>query len=350
MGDTISRARDQNQDGGIQEIFSRIYDQYNSLEQVTDALHKAGLESSNLIVGVDFTKSNEWTGKRSFNGQNLHHISENGAQNPYEQAISIIGKTLSKFDEDNLIPCFGFGDAKTHDKDVFSFYSNGRPCNGFTEALERYRQIVPSIQLSGPTSFAPIIETAINIVQNSGLYHVLLIVADGQVSTSDNSTQLSYQEICTRRAIERASYLPLSIILVGVGDGPWDLAKNYDDKLNERLFDNFQFVNFTEIMSRNISQERKEAQFALQALMEIPSQFNAIQELRLLGQNRRQFVPPPVLSSTRGSSTQVCAVCRVRMKNMVFSCGHETCSECGERLISCLECGRNIMLKAYFNS
>lgn len=32
------------------------------LVQVTDALARAGLESSNLIVGIDFTKSNEWTG------------------------------------------------------------------------------------------------------------------------------------------------------------------------------------------------------------------------------------------------------------------------------------------------
>lgn len=30
--------------------------------QVTSALAQAGLESSNLIVGIDFTKSNEWTG------------------------------------------------------------------------------------------------------------------------------------------------------------------------------------------------------------------------------------------------------------------------------------------------
>jgi len=29
---------------------------------VTEALARAGLESSNLIVGIDFTKSNEWTG------------------------------------------------------------------------------------------------------------------------------------------------------------------------------------------------------------------------------------------------------------------------------------------------
>lgn len=30
--------------------------------QVVSALREAGLESSNLILGIDFTKSNEWTG------------------------------------------------------------------------------------------------------------------------------------------------------------------------------------------------------------------------------------------------------------------------------------------------
>ena len=72
---------------------------------------QAGLESSNLIVGIDFTKSNEWTGSRSFHHKSLHHLGD--SLNPYEQAISIIGRTLSDFDEDNRIPCFGFGDGES---------------------------------------------------------------------------------------------------------------------------------------------------------------------------------------------------------------------------------------------
>lgn len=53
-----------------------------------------------------------WVGKKSFDGLSLHNIGE--FPNPYEQAISIIGQTLSKFDDDNLIPCFGFGDGIVH--------------------------------------------------------------------------------------------------------------------------------------------------------------------------------------------------------------------------------------------
>nr|KJB33860.1 hypothetical protein B456_006G034900 [Gossypium raimondii] len=265
--------------------YSRIADNYNSLDQVTEALANAGLESSNLIVGIDFTKSNEWTGKRSFNRKSLHHIGN--SLNPYEQAISIIGKTLAAFDEDNLIPCFGFGDASTHDQDVFSFYPDDRFCNGFEEVLSRYREIVPHLRLAGPTSFAPIIEMAMTIVEQSGgQYHVLVIIADGQVTRSVDTQhgQLSPQEQKTVDAIVQASKLPLSIILVGVGDGPWDMMKEFDDNIPARAFDNFQFVNFTEIMLKNTSPSRKETEFALAALMEIPSQYKATIELNILGE------------------------------------------------------------------
>ncbi|KAJ6374385.1 hypothetical protein OIU78_029992 [Salix suchowensis] len=283
----------------LERKYSRIDDNYNSLEQVTDALARAGLESSNLIVGIDFTKSNEWTGARSFNRRSLHHIGDE--QNPYEHAISIIGKTLSSFDEDNLIPCFGFGDASTHDQEVFSFFPDERFCNGFAEVLSRYRELAPQLRLAGPTSFAPVIEMAITIVEQShGQYHVLLIIADGQVTRSVDTErgQLSPQEKRTVEAIVKASEYPLSIILVGVGDGPWDMMKEFDDNIPARAFDNFQFVNFTEIMSKNMDRSRKEAEFSLSALMEIPSQYKATLELNILGATRgkgidRVSLPPP---------------------------------------------------------
>ena len=76
-------------------------------------------------------------GARSFNRKSLHHIGE--SPNPYEQAISIIGKTLAAFDEDNMIPCFGFGDGTSQSfllfflsKDlcfIFLIYSINQVCS-----------------------------------------------------------------------------------------------------------------------------------------------------------------------------------------------------------------------------
>ncbi|KAK2388936.1 E3 ubiquitin-protein ligase RGLG2 [Trifolium repens] len=350
--------------------YTRIDDNYNSLEQVTEALASAGLESSNLIVGIDFTKSNEWTGARSFQRRCLHHIGHE--QNPYEQAISIIGKTLSSFDEDNLIPCFGFGDASTHDQEVFSFNDEDRFCHGFEEVLTRYRELVPQLRLAGPTSFAPIIEMAITIVEQSeGQYHVLLIIADGQVTRSVDTDhgQLSAQEKKTVEAIVKASEYPLSIILVGVGDGPWDMMKQFDDNIPARAFDNFQFVNFTEIMSKNTDRSRKEAEFALSALMEIPSQYKATLELNIL----RIPLPPPQYGASSfntpkvshqnsfrpsapsqkpnvgtnphassASDNQFCPICLSNPKDMAFGCGHQTCCECGQDLQLCPICRSSI--------
>ncbi|KAL0341616.1 UNVERIFIED_CONTAM: E3 ubiquitin-protein ligase RGLG2 [Sesamum calycinum] len=347
---------------------------------VTDALARAGLESSNLIVGIDFTKSNEWTGSvpkndrqslkfstvsgaRSFHRKSLHHIGDE--QNPYEQAISIIGRTLSKFDEDNLIPCFGFGDASTHDQEVFSFFPDERFCDGFEEVLSRYRELVPQLRLAGPTSFAPIIEMAITIVEQSGgQYHVLLIIADGQVTRSVDTGR---GELSPKRRKQWMQIVKAS----GVGDGPWDMMREFDDNIPSRAFDNFQASYAV------FSHDEKKLSLRFSALMEIPSQYKATLELNILGASRGKAVdriplPPPLYGAassatskpsrsrsyapsapssgghdpaprtseprSHASENHLCPICISEPKDMAFGCGHQTCCECGQDLLSCPIC------------
>eukprot|EP00286_Rhodomonas_abbreviata_P019728 CAMPEP_0181309400 /NCGR_PEP_ID=MMETSP1101-20121128/11992_1 /TAXON_ID=46948 /ORGANISM="Rhodomonas abbreviata, Strain Caron Lab Isolate" /LENGTH=275 /DNA_ID=CAMNT_0023415879 /DNA_START=93 /DNA_END=920 /DNA_ORIENTATION=- len=252
--------------------FFKIADNYNSIEEVQAALRGVGLESSDLILGIDFTKSNTWTGAKSFGGLSLHDCSNPHNQNPYQRVISIVGRTLEAFDDDKMIPSFGFGDSFTKDKKVFPFYPDERPCHTFQEVLSRYNEITPGIILAGPTNFGPLIRKAIEIVKAEKSYHILVIVADGQVTNRQD----------TESAIVEASNYPLSIVVVGVGDGPWEIMEEFDDELPTRRFDNFQFVPFDKVIRGVPPGGNADAVFACSALMEIPEQYNLIKKLGYL--------------------------------------------------------------------
>lgn len=56
---------------------------------------------------------------------------------------------LFKFESGYLLSYFALLAASTHDQDVFCFYPDDRPCNGFEEALSRYREIAPQLRLAG---------------------------------------------------------------------------------------------------------------------------------------------------------------------------------------------------------
>ncbi|KAL0490752.1 E3 ubiquitin-protein ligase [Acrasis kona] len=258
--------------------FRLIADKYKTIDEVEEALRTAGLESSNLIIGIDYTASNEYQGRKTFNGMCLHKIQIDGF-NPYQNVIKMVAQTLEKFDEDRLIPVFGFGDYMTKDHSVFPFLPDPhseRYCHGVEEVLQVYNKITPGVTLSGPTNFAPLIKRSI----------------DTLFTTDDRSTYhiLVSNERETRDAIVEASKFPLSIILVGVGDGPWETMNDYDDGLPTRKFDNFQFVDYNKVLqeSRRLH-KNPEVEFTVAALMEIPEQYNAIKKLGLLGRSRHEL-------------------------------------------------------------
>lgn len=247
------------------KIIGDHFDSYFDLEQ---ALRNAGLESSQLIVGIDFTKSNTWQGEGCFTFNNLHTISE--VLNPYQQVLSIMCQSLGPFDDDQLIDAYGFGDRATGNKGVFPLQTinvdgtfHESPCVRLEGVLNSYSRIAPLVEMSGPTSFAPIIRKAISLVADRKAYHILLIIADGCVDDMDE----------TIKSIVEASNFPLSIVCIGVGKGPWEKMLIMDNNIPQRKFDNFQFVNFNEVMHQC---ENAPVDFAKNALMEIPLQYEYI--------------------------------------------------------------------------
>ncbi|KAL1233010.1 Copine family protein [Trichinella spiralis] len=134
-----------------------------TLDELSELISKAGLEKSHLIFGIDYTRSNAHQGERTFHGRSLHAI-QPGILNPYQQVIRVLGETMACFDQNGIIPAFGFGDAKTSDEEVLTAY-NAR---------------TPTIELGGPTNFVPLIKKAIDICSSRKAYHILVIVADGQ--------------------------------------------------------------------------------------------------------------------------------------------------------------------------
>lgn len=249
-----------------------IPDRYSSYGQVSQALRHAGLESSQLVIGIDFTKSNLWTGAKTFGGRCLHDLDRN-RQNPYQHVLTVIAKTLADFDDDGMIPAYGFGDARSKSKRIFSFNEDDTPCEGLGDVLKRYERIVRHINFSGPTNFAPIIRQATELVKRTQEYHVLLLIADGQADEVND----------TVNAIVEASNFALSIVMIGVGDGPWGLMDEFDDLLPQRRFDNFQFVDFDSVYKK-YPKENRDFAFAVHALMEIPEQYEFVKRAGMLGE------------------------------------------------------------------
>lgn len=254
--------------------YERIGDNYRTFDELTADMRRKGLESSNLIFGIDFTKSNTWQGGPPYHyDNNLHSIGT--TPNPYQKVIQVMCRALVDFDDDGWIPVYGFGDSTTTDKAVFPIQlspskEHDGACLRMEGVLEAYNSVLHEIasgytKMSGPTSFAPIIKKAIDIVKQEKSYHILVIICDGGVDHPDE----------TVKAIVEASNYPLSIVIIGVGKGPWDKMELFDDMIGKRRFDNVQFVNFHKIMKRC---ENEEVCFAHHALMEIPLQYEYIKK------------------------------------------------------------------------
>ncbi|XP_068170435.1 copine-1 [Antennarius striatus] len=233
----------------------------------------------NFTVGIDFTGSNG--DPRSPNS--LHYMSPDGL-NQYLLALWSVGQVVQDYDTDKFFPAFGFGaklppdyQAANHEF-ALNFNPTNPHCQGIQGIVEAYRAVLPQLRLSGPTNFAPIINHVASIAAASmqsntaSQYFVLLILTDGEITDFDQ----------TRDAIVRASRLPLSIIIVGVGPADFkamELLDGDDGVLRSTVGeavarDIVQFVPY-----RNFKDAPKEA-LAKSVLAEVPKQLVSYFKMR----------------------------------------------------------------------
>ena len=174
----------------------------------------------NLEIGIDFTGSN---GNYRCSSS-LHYLSSN--PNYYECAIRECGDILSYYDSDKIYPVYGFGalvSGTTSTSHCFPLNRTNNPdIHGIDNVLKVYRETLPNLTFSGPTYFAPLIRTILGEIRkglNVGFnYHIILILTDGVINDMDDTID----------QIVEASELPVSIIIVGVGNANFSNMKILD--------------------------------------------------------------------------------------------------------------------------
>ena len=222
----------------------------------------------NLTVAIDFTKSNGPPNQPN----SLHYLGAQRTQ--YEIAIEACGNIVGYYDYDQKFPAFGFG-AKFYGNASIDncFPLNGNPSDpeiqGIDGILQAYREVLNNVELSGPTNFHYIIDHLNETVkkeidgENYNNYNILMILTDGIIDDMDD----------TINSLVEASYLPISVIIIGIGNADFsnmDVLDADDDPLFDKIGrradrDLVQFVPFKEFKNDG-------KKLAEQVLEEVPRQ------------------------------------------------------------------------------
>jgi len=226
----------------------------------------------NFSVAVDFTASNGDPMKPG----TLHYIGQGPVDNQYTTAIKSVGEIIQDYDTDKQFPALGFGAQIPPTGQVsHEFFLNLRPdtpfCAGVDGLLAAYWNAIQNVRLYGPTNFAPVINHVANFArayQSGDQYFVLLIITDGIITDLE----------ATKYAIVNACQLPMSIIIVGVGNEDFSAMEELDgDEKKLRAGktvasrDIVQFVELRRFIGPNNTWSKE--LLAKEVLAEIPQQF-----------------------------------------------------------------------------
>jgi hypothetical protein len=94
--------------------------------------------------------------------------------------LFVVGAHAEK-DMDCVVPLFFFGSVEANQHGGCVLIED---CKGKAGLEQAYRTNIRNHQLSGPTTFVPLIHEAIRRVKQTKKYHLLLIITDGAVTVS----------------------------------------------------------------------------------------------------------------------------------------------------------------------
>ncbi|OAF66918.1 hypothetical protein A3Q56_05344 [Intoshia linei] len=254
----------------------------------------------NMLTSIDFTYSNGYPPTLP---NSLHNI--NQGTNQYVIAINSVGRIVVEYDHDKFLPCYGFGAKLTENSEAnhcFNLRDNGNDCFGVEGILKAYYSRVTTVKFHGPTMFSPTLQCAekaakenhiINMeyknsasnVKNFLQYTILLILTDGLITDLQETT----------KKIIDMSNLPLSIIIVGLGNADFSAMEFLDSDSSllsigskTAVRDIVQFVKLLPFLSGQISEMYDS--LAANVLAEIPNQVISYMRLHNLKPKTRDLM------------------------------------------------------------
>ena len=261
---------------------SEIIENYTFLDYIN-----AGVRIC-LSFGIDFTGSNG----HPLDEGTLHSLKGN-KPNDYERAIRYCGDIVAYYDYDQLFPVYGFGAIinSSNNKEAsmcfnLNFLDHPDICT-IDSVIKYYHECIEKDKLTfaGPTEFTPIIQAVISKIKEDNLhYYILMILTDGVID--------DLQE--TIDSLVAASFAPLSVIIVGIGNADFKKMEILDgDEMplisstgQKRMRDLVQFVSFNKY-------ENDEKKLCSEVLAEIPRQMVEYYKFKNLSPTKikKQLIP-----------------------------------------------------------
>lgn len=261
----LSNPKKKKKTGTLKIVQFAIKEKYSFIDYIR------GGEHLSVIVAIDFTGSNGSPNQPS----SLHYRFGNG-MNQYQAAIHAVCQILLNYDYDQMVPVFGFGGKPLFPGFSSKLVSHCFPCTGdpnnaevygLDGIMQAYNHALNNVELSGPTYFAPIFTETMALAQahkkeETNTYTILLVLTDGEIHDMDKTIDL----------LVNAAGLPLSIIIVGVGNEEFENMRTLDgdnglfnSKGQKAPRDLVQFVPFRDFA-------KNPAGLAREVLAEIPDQ------------------------------------------------------------------------------